>query len=72
MAVDISKYLSKEEKIDIVKQRLKQVVAELYQQQLNLKTAVDEEINNQIKAQVEILNNLITVHENELNELESE
>ena len=72
MAVDISKYLSKEEKIDIVKQRLKQVVAELYQQKLNLKTAVDEEITNQLNTQIELLNNLAEFHEKELSELESE
>lgn len=72
MAVDISKYLTKIEKIDIVNQRLKQVVAELYQHELNLKTVVDEETKKQFKAQIDLLNNLIQIHEEELNELKAE
>ena len=70
--VDYNKYLTDEQKANILNQRLQQFAAEAYQHEINKKFA--EENNNQESASksqeaIDTINNAMTLHETELGSL---
>ncbi len=72
MSIDFDSVLTKEQKAEILQQRITQFAAEAYQHSLNLKTAETLDQGDQveqIKKNLEILEAAIKVHKDELSAL---
>lgn len=74
MEIDFTNFLSKEERKELVIDRLKKFAAEAYQHELNKKAAIESNREELIQASNEalrILGDAIKIHQLELEELDS-
>lgn len=72
MAVDYNKYLTDEQKANILNQRLQQFAAEAFQHEINKKFAEenkDTESATKSQEAIDTLNKAIAIHEEELSSL---
>jgi len=74
MSLDISSILSDDNKVKILSERINQFATEIYQYELNKKTAIATEMQQQVEATdraIEILTKAIEIHKAELDKLTS-
>lgn len=74
MSLDINSILSDDNKIKILSERINQFATEIYQYELNKKTAIATEMQQQVEATdraIEILTKAIEIHKAELDTLTS-
>lgn len=74
MSLDINSILSDDNKVKILSERINQFATEIYQYELNKKTAIATEMQQQVEATdraIQILTKAIEIHKAELDTLTS-